>query len=145
MVHDMPRITRPTTPPSTATRDRRQPDNIWDALSTPASKPAPGWKPKPAATGRAKYTSADQKKALAECDAVVKALKAGLAEAVKKNPQLKGITSRSITVDTLGDFPYVAVKKNGVPLTDRHFEVDALRKTLPANLRRVPIGDISPF
>ncbi len=96
-------------------------------------------------SGRAKYVTPDQKKALAQCDAVVKALRTAITAAAKKNPLLAGITAKGITVDTLGDFPFVAVKKNGQPLFDRQFEIDALRKLLPASLKRVPMGEISPY
>ena len=129
----------PTTQPARSGRPR----DIWDALNTPSKPPPGGWKP--ANTSRTKYKSADQKAALQKCDDVVAALRKAIGEAAKTNPKLKGITARSITVDTLGDFPYVAVKKGSQPLTDRSFELNALRALLPVELRRVPMGDVSPF
>jgi hypothetical protein len=121
----MPRVTTaPAKPAKTATS------------STPTTR---------AHTGRAKYTSPDQKLALAQCDSVVARLKAVIVEAAAKDPLLKGIKASGITVDTLMDFPSVAVKKNGQLLFDRQDEIAALRKLLPAKLRDVPMGDISPY
>jgi hypothetical protein len=136
----MPRVTqRAPVPP----RPNKPVDNIWDAIASGGSKPPKGgWKPP--STDRAKYTQPAQKAALKQCDDVVGALKKALA-GKSLPPELKGIKPKDVSVDTLGDFPYVTVKKNGQPLFDRQPEVDGLRKLLPAALRRVPIGDVSPF
>jgi len=136
----MPRIR--TNPAPAPTRPSTAPDNIWDALASGSGRKPAGWKPP--STDRSKYTSPAQKAALKQCDAVVTALKKALA--AKNLPEgLKGIRPKDVSVDTLGDFPYVTVKKNGSALFDRNSQVDALRKLLPATLRRVPIGDVSPF
>lgn len=139
----MPRIPTSTAPAAPTAPKRPAPRDIWDALETPSAPPPGGWKPR--STSRTKYTSPAQKAALQRCDDVVATLKKAISAAAKANPELKGITARSITVDTLGDFPYVAVKKSGRPLTDRSPELSALRALLPAELRRVPMGDVSPF
>jgi hypothetical protein len=116
----------------------RTPDNIYDALASGSGKSTPA---KPAHAGRAKYTSADQKKALKQCDDVVATLTRVLAS-TKAPADLKKL---KVSVDTLGDFPYVSVKKGSVPLFDRQSEIDGLRKLLPASLRGVPLGDVSPY
>jgi hypothetical protein len=111
-------------------------------VATP--KPKPAAPAKPAATGRAKYVTPDQIKTLKQCDAAVAAIVKGLA--TTHDPLLKGIKAKDVTVDTLGDFPYVTVKKNGKTLFDRQEEVGALYKLLPISLRRgVSIGDVSPY
>lgn len=116
----------------------RTPDNIFGALASGTGKPGTT---KPHHAGRAKYTSPDQKLALKKCDDVVASLTRALAS--KKLPaELKGL---KVSVDTLGDFPYVAVKKGRVPLFDRQSEIDSLRRLLPASLRGVPMGDVSPY
>ncbi|MBE2252997.1 MAG: hypothetical protein IAE78_25925 [Myxococcus sp.] len=119
-------------------------DDIWSALenSGPVKPPPGGWKP--ARAGRAKYKSADQKAALQRCDDTVAALKKALAK--KDLPAaFKGLKPKDVSVDTLGDFPYVTIKKNGRPMFDREVDLMGLRKLLPPELKRVPIGDTSPF
>lgn len=139
----MPKRIASSPAPATAARPRKPVDNIWDALASGGSKPPPGgWKPPK--TDRSKYTSPDQKAALKQCDDVVASLKKALAGR-NVPPELKGIKPKDVSVDTLGDFPYVTVKKDGRPLFDRQSEIGALRALLPASLKRVPIGDVSPY
>ncbi len=138
----MPRIRTTPAPGPAPTRPSTAPDNTWDALASGSGRKPAGWKPP--STDRSKYTSPAQKAALKQCDAVVTSLKKALA--AKNLPEgLKGLRPKDVSVDLLGAFPYVTVKKNGSPLFDRNSEVEALRKLLPATLRRVPIGDVSPF
>ena len=134
----MPKVTNraPAQPPKP-----KVVNNIWDAISNsgPVEPPPGGWKPN--RTDRAKYVTADQKAALKQCDDVVAALKKALAK--KDLPDaFKGL---KVSVDTGGDFPSVNVKKNGRPLFDREVSLMGLRTLLPAELKRVPIGDTSPF
>ena len=126
-----------------ATREKKaEPRDIWDALSTPTQGGG--------RTGRTRVDlnklSSTQRESLARCEAVVTSLQAYVgANAARLPEDLKGLKAKDITVKWGGDFPYVGVKLNGTPLTDRHFELDTLRKMLPRALQGVPMGDVSPF
>ena len=131
-------VSKPAEKPRTTPAPAR---DIWDALSTPT----------PGGGGRVRkpdlnHLSADQRKSLTQCEAVVTSLRAWVGANQARLPEdLQGLKPKDITVQWGGDFPYVGVTLNGRPLTDRHFELDTLRKNLAPGLRRVPMGDVSPF